>query len=274
LSSKDACDDVSALESGSAAETKFKMVSIAGGKRNDANVPVPLQSDLVTLSALPAARWKNLPYLDLVKERNKPSQAPEAPADAPFFLSTMDGLAPTLDPFSDMEAAAAAKAAPAAADAKSGSHVIKSGGGIESTPLLALLETLYDATEGKAVALAANATPLKTVNAVTHMLRKMSPAGIDGEIRALGLNTDTEERELAVFLNYFALALPLQHHFEFLQALLNLFLTVHAETIVTYPALAQHLTSLSSSQSSVWSKMQQHFHSNLCLVQFFSNTQM
>ena len=55
----------------------------------------------LTLSSLPKSRWQNLPILDLIKERNKPKEAPKAPAAPSFFLSTTQGLNPQLNPFAD-----------------------------------------------------------------------------------------------------------------------------------------------------------------------------
>ena len=48
--------------------------------------PIPKQEGLITLSGLPAAHWNNLFHLNLVKERNKPTEAPKKPPSAPFFL--------------------------------------------------------------------------------------------------------------------------------------------------------------------------------------------
>uniref|UniRef100_A0A0N4ZTB6 Utp21 domain-containing protein n=1 Tax=Parastrongyloides trichosuri TaxID=131310 RepID=A0A0N4ZTB6_PARTI len=51
--------------------------------------------DLLKLSGLPETRWANLPYLDVIKERNKPINAVKKPKNAPFFLptiQTMDGF--------------------------------------------------------------------------------------------------------------------------------------------------------------------------------------
>ena len=46
---------------------------------------------LITLSGLPAAHWKNLFHLELVKERNKPKEPPKKPPSAPFFLQWRSG---------------------------------------------------------------------------------------------------------------------------------------------------------------------------------------
>ncbi len=53
---------------------------------------------LLTMSTLPKSRWQQLPILDLVKQRNKPKEAPKAPVNAPFFLSVTAGLTPQMDP--------------------------------------------------------------------------------------------------------------------------------------------------------------------------------
>jgi len=52
---------------------------------------IPKQEGLITLSGLPAAHWKNLFHLELVKERNKPTEAPKKPPNAPFFLQWRGG---------------------------------------------------------------------------------------------------------------------------------------------------------------------------------------
>ena len=65
------------------------------GDKEDDNVPEgppqPKRDGLVTLSCLPAAHWKNLFHLKLVKERNKPTEAPKKPPNAPFFLQWRGG---------------------------------------------------------------------------------------------------------------------------------------------------------------------------------------
>ena len=52
----------------------------------DGRPPEAKDVGLVTLSGLPPAHWKNLFRLELVRERNRPSEAPAKPAQAPFFL--------------------------------------------------------------------------------------------------------------------------------------------------------------------------------------------
>lgn len=49
-----------------------------------------LSSDLMTLSLVPKSRWQTLVHLDLIKQRNKPKEAPKVPEKAPFFLPSLD----------------------------------------------------------------------------------------------------------------------------------------------------------------------------------------
>lgn len=59
--------------------------------RDDEIPPQPKEAGIATLSGLPPAHWKNLFHLELVKERNKPEEAPKKPPTAPFFLQWRKG---------------------------------------------------------------------------------------------------------------------------------------------------------------------------------------
>ena len=57
----------------------------------------PKEQGLVTMSGLPAGHWKTLFHLELVKERNKPKEAPQKPVAAPFFLQRRSDAKNALD---------------------------------------------------------------------------------------------------------------------------------------------------------------------------------
>jgi len=59
---------------------------------NDGVPPQAKEEGLITLSGLPPGHWKNLFHLELVKERNKPKEAPQKPPQAPFFLQWRSGI--------------------------------------------------------------------------------------------------------------------------------------------------------------------------------------
>jgi len=52
-----------------------------------------LSKDMMTLSVVPKSRWQTLIHLDLIKARNKPTEAPKLPEKAPFFLPSIDSTA-------------------------------------------------------------------------------------------------------------------------------------------------------------------------------------
>ena len=54
-----------------------------------------LSADMLTLSLVPKSRWQTLLHLDLIKQRNKPKEAPKLPEKAPFFLPSLDKPLPT-----------------------------------------------------------------------------------------------------------------------------------------------------------------------------------
>lgn len=49
-----------------------------------------LNADMMTLSLVPKSRWQTLLHLDLIKQRNKPTEAPKLPEKAPFFLPSLN----------------------------------------------------------------------------------------------------------------------------------------------------------------------------------------
>lgn len=61
------------------------------GETEEEIPPEPKEAGIATLSGLPPAHWKNLFHLELVKERNKPEEAPKKPPTAPFFLQWRKG---------------------------------------------------------------------------------------------------------------------------------------------------------------------------------------
>ena len=71
--------------------SSFTKSTEKGSADDNGEAVVPKSEGLITLSGLPAAHWKNLFHLELVKERNTPTEAPKKPASAPFFLQWRAG---------------------------------------------------------------------------------------------------------------------------------------------------------------------------------------
>ncbi|KAJ3868324.1 Utp21 specific WD40 associated putative domain-containing protein [Lentinula novae-zelandiae] len=56
------------------------------------STPPKLDGDLITLTLLPRSKWQTLLNLEIIQQRNKPKEPPKAPEKAPFFLPTLPGV--------------------------------------------------------------------------------------------------------------------------------------------------------------------------------------
>jgi hypothetical protein len=135
-----------------------------------------------------------------------------------------------------------------------------------------------------------------SVSPVVAFLSGQSASGTDSALRQLGMEFTQEERELGLFLDFVAMALPLKTNFELIQvcfnscilsqfffgsqfficlfqfqAYLNVFLHIHADALVTHHSLLSRVDKVQALQRSTWTGLEDMFQRNLCLVQYLSN---
>jgi hypothetical protein len=60
--------------------------------KTDYKSPPQINDELITMSTLVKAKWKNVLSLDIIKTRNKPKKTTTKPNQAPFFLQTVAGF--------------------------------------------------------------------------------------------------------------------------------------------------------------------------------------
>jgi len=230
---------------------------------NDGKPPVAKEEGLITLSGLPSAHWKNLFHLELVKERNKPTEAPQKPQQAPFFLQWRSGLesGTTTDSTdkANTESAEASKLKNATdgwdavwsddddgdekadqvdkVNDKKSSEVATTSSKSTSTnkrrkvvhhrsKLAELLQVCFDSKEVSAVG--------ETYSEVTSYLSKMGPSSIDVEISSLcyGEHDLGEGLPLLHIAAMWLLEACESHQsFEAVNAYLHRFLHVHGNVI-------------------------------------------
>nr|CAB3468533.1 unnamed protein product [Digitaria exilis] len=117
----------------------------------------------------------------------------------------------------------------------------------------------------------------------TDYMKGMSPSSLDMELRLLQIIDDDEESEdleqrpelqsISLLLDYFIHELSCRNNFEFVQAVLKLFLKIHGETIRRHSILQGKVKKLLEVQSLVWQKIDKMFQSARCMVTFLSNSQ-
>eukprot|EP00571_Detonula_confervacea_P005503 CAMPEP_0172319220 /NCGR_PEP_ID=MMETSP1058-20130122/37094_1 /TAXON_ID=83371 /ORGANISM="Detonula confervacea, Strain CCMP 353" /LENGTH=1390 /DNA_ID=CAMNT_0013034219 /DNA_START=78 /DNA_END=4250 /DNA_ORIENTATION=- len=236
-----------------------------GEDENDGSPPQAKGEGLITLSGLPPAHWKNLFHLELVKERNKPTEAPQKPPSAPFFLQWRAGLessgadtagatdqenaggTSTTDMTKGKEATTDGWDAVwsdddaddnAEADSSNGANEIKPSKESTSKPtkrrkvvhhrskLAELLQSCFDAKEVLSMG--------ETYSDVTSYLSKMGPSSIDVEISSLcyGIHDLEEGLPLLHIASMWLLEACESHSsFEAVNAYLHRFLHVHGNVI-------------------------------------------
>ncbi|THG00750.1 hypothetical protein TEA_025575 [Camellia sinensis var. sinensis] len=104
----------------------------------------------------------------------------------------------------------------------------------------------------------------EAVLAFTDYIKSLSPSTLDVELRMLQIIDDDDEQELdkrpefhsiEQLLDYFIHEISCRNNFEFIQALIRLFLKIHGETIRRQPKLQDKARKLLDIQRAVWQRV-------------------
>lgn len=216
--------------------------------------------DLVTLSLLPKSQWQSLINLDIIKERNKPIEPPKKPEKAPFFLPSIPSLSGEIL-FKPSDVAEEKNAQ----DGEKEENWRKS-----NLPVSQFLQILQSSAKSENFA------------AFTDYIKTLSPSTLDMEMRVLQLIDDDNEQDLenrqelyfiGLLLDYFIHEISCRNNFEFIQALIRLFLKIHGEAIRCQPKLQVKAQKLLEIQADVWQRVDKLFQNARCMVTFLSNSQ-
>ncbi|PIN27151.1 WD repeat protein [Handroanthus impetiginosus] len=217
--------------------------------------------DLVTLSLLPKSQWQSLINLDIIKARNKPIEPPKKPEKAPFFLPSIPSLSGEIL-FKPRESTEEEKNLEDGEAKKTREKT--------DISLSQFLQLLQSSVEEKNLA------------AFTDYIKGLSSSTLDMELRMLQIIDDDNEQQpmqrpelhfIELLLDYFIHEISSRNNFEFIQALIRLFLKIHGESIRREPTLQEKARELLEIQSAVWQKIDKLFQSTRCMVTFLSNSQ-
>jgi U3 small nucleolar RNA-associated protein 21 len=175
-----------------------------------------LSSDLLSLSLVPRSRWQNLLHIDLIRQRNKPTEAPKKPEKAPFFLPSLQdqksGITTT--------AQKAAEETNLAQIEQERSRVLKNSRAGTRSQFTTLLQ-------------AADVGPTSDYSSFVEHLKTLNPAAADIEIRSLSVVND----ELSSFVQSLAWLMEQRQDFELGQAWMAVFLRCHGDVVANDDSL-------------------------------------
>lgn len=190
-----------------------------------------LSAEMTTLSLVPKARWQTLLHLDLIKERNKPKEAPKAPEKAPFFLQSTTGAPSTQqdvakageDAAEDLGKSRITKMDKARAEEMFGSklRVCSESGDctfLHFTPQGTMKQKLTDDAD----------TPF-----IEH-LKTLPPASADLELRYLSVGTADEDtsNQILHFIRALTQRLRSRRDYELMQVWMTVLLRLHADVVM------------------------------------------
>ncbi|KAI0022751.1 WD domain-containing protein [Xylariomycetidae sp. FL0641] len=166
-----------------------------------------LSTDMMTLSLVPRSRWQTLLHLDLIKQRNKPKEAPKAPEKAPFFLPSANGAA-SLD--------------------KVGEDAIPN----DEQPSSRITRFERSRMEQAFSSILQESAASGNYDDFIEHLKSLSPSTADLELRSLSLGGEDETNELLQFIHALTSRLKARKDYELTQAWMTVFLRLHFDLVL------------------------------------------
>ncbi|KAI5919853.1 Utp21 specific WD40 associated putative domain-containing protein [Camillea tinctor] len=188
-----------------------------------------LSTDMMTLSLVPRSKWQTLLHLDLIKQRNKPKEAPKAPEKAPFFLPSLDGTSSNLD-----------------------ASTARTNGDQAQSRI-----TRFDRSRIEQAftnSLQCGAASGNYDKFIEH-LKSLSPATADLELRSLSMGEDNESNELLHFIRALTSRLVARRDYELTQAWMTVFLRLHFDAILESDTLRGALQEWKRHQAEEWTRL-------------------
>ncbi|KKA30329.1 hypothetical protein TD95_002263 [Thielaviopsis punctulata] len=180
-----------------------------------------LSSDMMTLSLVPKARWQTLLHLDLIKQRNKPKEAPKIPEAAPFFLPSVG------------------------ANGKPPAKI--EGEKTEPESRITKLERMRAEEVFTEKLLEGYSTGSYTE--FIEYLKSLSPSTADFELRSLSPGSSGEAgNELLHFIRALTQRLKERRDYELMQAWMSVFLRLHSDSVMESAELLEALAEWKKNQ--------------------------
>ncbi|EEP77716.1 conserved hypothetical protein [Uncinocarpus reesii 1704] len=179
-----------------------------------------LDSDMMTLSITPKNRWQTLLHLDLIKQRNKPKEAPKVPKKAPFFLPSTLPKLNSEDQIAGVDPTEGVEEENIKSTRAERSRIAKlqklHGDTLHLSQFTSLLHSGFNSGD---------------YTSFIEYLKSLAPAKADLEIRSLDPINREHGNELAMFVAALTGRLKTKRDFEMVNTWMAVFLRVHADAV-------------------------------------------
>ncbi|XP_002119330.3 WD repeat-containing protein 36-like [Ciona intestinalis] len=202
-----------------------------------------LESNLITLACLPQSRWANLLQLDVIKQRNKPKEAPKVPKSAPFFLPTASALVPSFITDTDVKDTDSSK--------------------------ITSLKSIENFSEFAAIL--NNCSSIENYSSALEYLKKQGPSAIDTALRSLDPFCGGSNALLEIFLDFVEDIFISRRDFEAIQAYFGLFLKIHADTLASIPGVESKLERILTRQEEDRKEISYLLNQAMCVTNFIKS---
>lgn len=213
--------------------------------------PEQLHENLITMSGLPASRWKNLLNIDEIRAKQlieEEERKGPKPLKVPFFIPVKDGLKPKLDKDAVVE-------------------LNKKGDSIEQEAMLQSkiqeLSLLSPLAQSLVACAASN-----DYSSFLSQLRELGPSATDAEIRSLGKDTCGDNQPMLCFLAAIEQGLKKNMDYELISSWLALFLKAHSDLIQADPEVNSGCLQLLDPVRSKWLRLSEEFNQIFCVLNF------
>lgn len=213
--------------------------------------PEQISKNLITLSALPESKWKNLLVLDTIRQRNKPKEPINIPKQAPFFLPTVSNLRGFVFVNSDDENDPKKKA-------KNQSHINQIEQFLYQSPLTNLLDQKKN--------------HLSLSNDIINLLKDLGMAKIEYELRCLAPDQGGSLERMLTFIHIINQAFDNKQNYDLISSYLALFIQLHGTNLLwKNEELIEKIRQIQLKQKETWMNIQQQLNTSIALVKYIKS---
>lgn len=217
----------------------------------DFQSPEQISKSLITLSALPESKWKNLLVLDTIRQRNKPKEPVNAPKQAPFFLPTVSNLRGFVFVNPDEGDESKKKG-------KGSSHINQAQQFLYESPLTQLLD--HQKTN-----------PTASTDVIS-LFKDLGMAKIEYELRCLSPEQGGSLERMLVFVDMLHQAFDNKQNYDLISSYLALFIQLHGGSLLwRHDELIEKTRRIQAKQKETWTHIQRQLNTSIALVKYIKS---